>query len=94
MATFRRCDFNFVVGCHRRQLIILPCQAVFDRDVLPRDIAGFVQAALELRDASSAAEVAEHRHRLLLRAGAERPCNRGTGKRRQERTAVHVARGE
>jgi hypothetical protein len=64
--------------------------AVFDRDVLTFDVAGFVQSLAERghirgnRIGRRGAEDADHRHRLLLRArwlararGRVRPENRG-----------------
>jgi len=70
---------------------------VFDGDVLALDIAGFVEAASEWRQADSAvgfrgsgAEIADHRHRLL-RERSQRPseCRRGANQRDQL-TAQHA----
>ena len=52
--------------------------AVFDRHILSLDIAGFAQSLAERgerrsRSGRAAAEVADHRHRLLLRAEGARP---------------------
>jgi len=56
--------------------------AVFDRNVLSLDIAGFAQPLANSghkrheQAGRRAAEEADHRHRLLLRARGERPCDR------------------
>src|SRR6266567_6626784 len=68
------------VGGHSGQSIVAKLRpAKFDRQVLSLDIAGFAQlpAKRDQRRSSRAgraeAEKANHRHRLLLRAGGERP---------------------
>src|SRR6516162_11961943 len=54
-------------------VIVALCPAVFDRHVLSLDVAGFAQPLVERshlgRNRADAAEEADHRHRLLLRAG-------------------------
>src|SRR6516162_8676263 len=58
--------------------------AIFDRDILAFDGAGFLQALVEcryemcIRTGRSAVEIADHRHRRLLRARRERPRDRRT----------------
>ena len=71
------------VGSQCRQPIIVAFRkAVFDRHVLSLDIAGFAQSMMERRHIRSrragrpAVEVPDHRHRLLLRTGGVRPCDR------------------
>jgi len=60
-------------------IVPILCPAVFDRHILSFDIAGFAQALAErgyiwrIRAGRGAAQKADHRHRLLLRAGDERP---------------------
>ena len=58
-------------------IIVAFRQAVFDRHVLSLDIAGFAQSLAERGHQSRARrggpEVADHRHRLLLRAHAGWP---------------------
>src|SRR5262249_37858387 len=79
-----------------RQPIVLTLRpAIFDRDVAAFDIAGFGQALVERSQARSigvgrqAAEIADHRHRSLLRACRERPRRRRTAEQRYELAAVH-----
>jgi hypothetical protein len=72
------------VGRHRRQSILVALRpTVFDRDVLALNVAGLGKAPDESRnlagplvDRRSAAEIADNRHRRLLRAHRERPCYR------------------
>jgi hypothetical protein len=58
-------------------MIIRP--AIFDRDILALDIAGFIQALTErgreghIARSCRAVEKPDHRHRRLLRARRERP---------------------
>jgi hypothetical protein len=68
--------------------------AIFDRDVLALDIANFAQAAAErsyeLRESGRRriGEVANHRHRRLLRARRERPRRRRGAGQRDELAAL------
>src|SRR5215472_1972110 len=61
--------------------------AIFDRDILAFDGAGFLQALVEcryemcIRTGRSAVEIADHRHHWLLRARGERPSCRTTEQR-------------
>src|SRR6516164_3192514 len=69
------------IGRQSRQPVVLAlCPTVFDGDILALDMAGFVEAPSEWRQADSAvgfrgsdAEPADHRHRLL-RTRRKRPC--------------------
>jgi hypothetical protein len=61
--------------------------AIFDRNVLPLDVAEFAQSFAESGQHPLSCSVvrrcggedADHRHRLLLRAGQERICRRAGG---------------
>src|SRR5215472_13797842 len=71
-------------------------KAVFDRYVLSLHIAGFAQSLVERgekrcspRAGQAAAEDADHRHRLLLRAGQER-IRRRAQENRHEIAAPHA----
>jgi hypothetical protein len=69
------------VGGQCRQLIVMALRpAVFDRQILSLDVAGFAQSLADRgqKNCSSPAgtEDADHRHRLLLRARSERPSRR------------------
>ena len=61
-------------------IIVALCPAVFDRHVLSLDVAGFAQPLVERshlgRNRADAAEEADHRHRLLLRAQGARHGHR------------------
>ena len=68
------------IGRQRRQPIVLLLRpAIFDRDIAALDKAGVTQALAEpgqpagVAVGGRAAEVADHRHRRLLRACRERP---------------------
>ena len=69
--------------------------AVFDRHVLSLDIAGFAQSLAERghircrRAGRPAAEEADHRHRLLLRAEGRRPY--GRRRRRSAKKGAELA---
>src|ERR1700756_4000283 len=69
--------------------------AVFDRDILPLDIAGFLKTFTEgghkerVSSGRSSAEESDHRHRRLLRARRERPCGRSATEQRDELAASH-----
>jgi hypothetical protein len=84
------------IGCERRQTVILIFRpAVFDRHVLTRDIAGFLQALekwngddLVVKFSGLEAEEPNHRHRRLLRLRSERPRRRAP-EPRDERSAPH-----
>src|SRR3981081_2099004 len=64
------------------------CPAVFDRDVATLDIGSFVEPSPDSVELASftvrAAEQTNHRHRQLLRARSERPCNRRAADERDE----------
>jgi hypothetical protein len=73
--------------CHRRQSVVLPVRpAVFDRDVLGLDIAGFLQALTErgrhgrVPVRRTAIEEPDHRHGLL-RPRRQRPYRRAAEER-------------
>jgi hypothetical protein len=75
-------------GRHRRQQIISPVRpAVFDLYVLAIDVVGLVQSVPErghlkcVRIKRRDAEKSDYRHRLLLRARRERPCDRAAEQR-------------
>ncbi len=62
-------------------IVIALRPAVFDRQILSLDVAGFAQSLAERHKqfrkrpaGRPGAEDADHRHRLLLRARSERPC--------------------
>ena len=70
--------------------------ARFDGDVLPLDVARFVQAFSEcIRIGRESyrrlpAEKSDHRHRRLLRTRCERPRGRCTAEKRHELASSHV----
>ena len=71
------------IACQRRQSIQLSLgPTIFDRDVLPLDVSGLVQASAKraqtdcILTVRSRAEEPDHRHRRLLRARRERPRRR------------------
>jgi hypothetical protein len=70
-----------------QSLIFSLCPAVFDGHILALDVARFVQAFLERGhemgpfSRGPAVEEADHRHRLLLRAGPEWPRRRAAEQR-------------
>ncbi len=72
-----------------------PRPAVFESDVLALDITVFAQPLAEgvyERDArlgEPETEIADHRHRLLLRAGGERHGNRRATEKRYELAVLH-----
>ena len=84
-------------GGQRRQSIVAAiCPAVFDRDVLAFDVAGFVRdpygmparlAAMPVAD--PAVEKPNHRHRRLLRARGERPRRRRAAESVDELAPLH-----
>ena len=64
--------------------------AVFDRQGLSLDLAGVGQSLTERGESRQCrafgrpwCEVADYRHRLLLRAGGKRPCNRPAEKNKE-----------
>src|SRR5262245_64558387 len=75
-------------------MIIRP--AIFDRDILALDIAGFIQALTErgreghIARSCRAVEKPDHRHRRLLRARRERPRGRRGTKQRDELASPHA----
>src|ERR1700746_2954151 len=68
--------------------------AIFDRDILSFDSAGFLQTLVErryemcIRTGRSAVEIADHGHHRLLPAYRDRP-RRHAGEQRYELAAVH-----
>ena len=80
------------IGRQRRQSIVLAVRpAIFDRDVLALDIAGFASGpggtradGMRVRVRRCAAEEPDHRHRRLLRARRERPRSRRAAEQRDE----------
>src|SRR5262245_13536240 len=84
-------------GCQRRQPTVMSFRpAVFDRHVPARDIAGFRQALAKrgqelcILTRRPGVEEPEHRHRRLLRASSERPCDRRAGDKRDKLAPFHV----
>src|SRR5262249_52937477 len=84
------------LGSQRRQpLIVVFRPAVFDRQVVTLDVAGFAQSLTERGSKRppgglrARAEEANHRHRLLLRAGGQRP-GRSTAEQRYEIATFHL----
>jgi putative tryptophan/tyrosine transport system substrate-binding protein len=71
------------------------CPAVFDRHILSLDITRFAQSLVEGDDTRgglvgrASTEEANHRHPFLLRAGGERPRDRGASTEDQEFAPVH-----
>src|SRR5947207_10882439 len=71
-------------------------KAVFDRQILSLDVAGFAQSLAERGDEGREpvvggwAEDADHRHRLLLRAPSERPCRHRAGQKNYEFASPHA----
>src|SRR5215467_6873053 len=69
-------------------MIIRP--AIFDRDILALDIAGFIQALTErgreghIARSCRAVEKPDHRHRRLLRPRRQRPRHRRPAEKRDE----------
>jgi hypothetical protein len=85
-------EANEVGGQCGQPMILAIRPAGFDHHALTIDVAGFSQSLIESgekrRSGCRAAEVADHRHRLLLRAqGAGRGC--GGCERRNEVPTVH-----
>src|SRR5437016_1860931 len=73
--------------------------AVFDRQILSLDVAGFAQSLAERghkrcrrrrRAGRPGVEDADHRHRLLLRARSERPCRHRAGEKNYEIASPHA----
>ena len=71
--------------------------AIFDRQILSLDIAGFAQSLAERdhkqcrrRAGRPGVEDADHRHRLLLRARSERPCRHHAGEKNYEIASPHA----
>src|SRR5438105_4753211 len=73
-----------------------PPPSRFDRHVLSFDIAGFAQSLAERdhircsRAGRGEAEAADHRHRLLLRAGGEWPRERRATEKSDEFAPPHA----
>src|SRR5215468_3560836 len=71
--------------------------AVFDRQILSLDVAGFAQSLAERGDKRCSrragrpgVEDADHRRRLLLRARCERPCRHRAGEKNYEIASPHA----
>jgi hypothetical protein len=70
--------------------------AVFDSDILTFYVAGFIQALAECGCEGDVAmarpqiEIADYRHRRLLRARRQRPCSRPAPEPRDEVAPSHV----
>src|SRR5205814_8665581 len=70
-------------------------KAVFDRQILSLDVAGFAQSLAERGDerrervVGGWAEDADHRHRVLLRAGGKRPSDRHAAKYDEQFAPFH-----
>src|SRR5262245_474601 len=70
--------------------------AVFDCDILPLDIAGFLETFTEgghqerVSPGRSAAEESDHRQRRLLRPRRERPCADRAAEKRDEVAPLHL----
>src|SRR5271169_842698 len=86
------------IGRQIRQSIVMALSpTVFDRDVLALDVANLVQGPPESDQAGgdivgllrAAAEIANHRHRLL-RARRQRQCGRRAAEPDDELTAFHA----
>jgi hypothetical protein len=80
-----------------RQAIILSVRPTkFERDVLALDIASFTQSSMKGGEhghiglARSSAEIADHRHRRLLRPRRQRPRGRSSAEQRDELAPLHV----
>src|SRR5262249_32657587 len=75
-------------------------QAIFDRDILALDVAGFGETSTEriqempTRSELQGAEKSDHRHRLLLCAGQRPPHGCGAAKQRDELAASCMSRKE
>src|SRR5262245_12315351 len=85
------------IGRKRRQSIILAFRKVeFDRHVAAFHVAGLTQATAKRVDKvasvilSQAAQEADHRHRRLLRARRERPCDRRAAQKCDELAALLI----
>jgi hypothetical protein len=78
----------------RQALVAGVAEAVFDRDVVALDVAGLRQTlaerhlALRVGIGRAGVQVADHRHRRLLRARGERPSDR-TADERDELATSH-----
>ena len=84
------------LGGHAWKPIKIPvCPAVFDGHVLALSIAVLAQALAKRGDKGAsrtgrpAVQEADHRHRLLLRTGAERPT-RSAAEQRNEGAPLHI----
>src|SRR5258708_16272452 len=70
-------------------------KAVFDRQILSLDVAGFAQSLAERGDkrrervVGGWAEDADHRHRLLLRTHSNRPRDRHAAKHDEQFATFH-----
>ncbi len=75
-------------------IVLILCPAVFDRHVLSLDVAGFAQPLAKRghvrcsRTRRANDEVADHRHRLLLRAKGAR-CRHRTAQQQHQLAASH-----
>src|SRR5262249_55519376 len=84
------------IGGQRGEPTILALgPTILDRDVLALDVAAFLQPLPERgremreRPRRRTAEIADHRHRRLLRARRERPGRRRAPQKRHELAALH-----
>src|SRR5262249_41858648 len=84
-----------ISGQGRQSIVMFLRPAVFDRDILPLDIAGFLKTFTEgghkerVSSGRSAAEESDHRHRRLLRPRREWPCCRRAAEQRDELAPFH-----
>src|SRR5262245_22822160 len=88
----RRVGHQF--GRQRRQLLEATIgRKIFDRNISAFDIAGLLEALPDRPELAiiklGAAQQAHERHRRLLRARRERPCNCRAAEQRYERAALH-----
>src|SRR5262245_64879970 len=86
----------YQVSCEVGQSIILILRpAILDRHILAFDVPAFADALPECGHKTCsvggrrAAEEPDHRHRRLLRARRERPCDGRSAEQRYERAALH-----
>src|SRR6516164_2380611 len=85
--------YEFCRQCGKAIVVTLR-PAVFDRDVLAFDVAGFLQTLAEranevrIRSGRSAMKITDHWNNRSLRARRERPCGRAA-EQRDERAPLH-----
>ena len=79
----------------RQFIAIIFRKAIFGRDILARNVTGFLQTLAERgREVRRVGkrrtpEKSDHRHRRLLRARREWPCGRSAGEKRNELAPSH-----